>query len=83
MQNIIRSGPLQSLCLSLSKGRAESTTIIFDTGNALLSHCADRRQSDRKRSAEALQIVCAESCEHRKKSHLLQGCSQWTTIRTT
>jgi hypothetical protein len=36
-----------------------------------------------KRSAEALQIVCAESCEHRKKSHLLQGCSQWTTIRTT
>jgi hypothetical protein len=37
----------------------------------------------RKRSAEALQIVRAEFCEHRKKSQLLQGCSQWTTIRTT
>jgi DNA-directed RNA polymerase, mitochondrial len=36
-----------------------------------------------KRSAEALQIVRAEFCEHRKKSQLLQGCSQWTTIRTT
>jgi hypothetical protein len=50
------------------------------------SSSANRGSGDKiecKRSAEALQIVCAESCEHRKKSHLLQGCSQWTTIRTT
>jgi hypothetical protein len=43
----------------------------------------DMPQIKSKRSAEALQIVCAESGEHRKKSHLQQGCSQWTTIRTT